>query len=317
MNFLYFQQVRGLILISLAALAGWQLSPPMALAAGLAGGVLGVHRMWAHTASAAKALLQFSVILLGFSVPLPLIFQLGIPSLGISLLTITAGLSLGWVLTRYWRLEPALGLLLSGGTAICGGSAIAALAPAIGATHAQTSAALAVIFCLNGVALWLFPLIGHGLHLNAAEFGWWGALAIHDTSAVVGATAHFGAQALAIGTTVKLTRALWILPLSLVLAQYYKQQQNTPFPWFLIGFLLAALLRFLLPNWHTLWQWQAQFGQHCLTTSLFLLGSSIGREALRPLNKRALFMALSLWILMAGLTLAGIKAGLMPLSSTI
>ena len=180
------------------------------------------------TGMLSKYLLQLAVILFGFGLQLNVILKVGYSSIGITFFSISTTLFLGWVLGKLFKVERSVSILISSGTAICGGSAIAAMAPAIGASQGQTAIAMAVVFLLNGIAR-------------------------HDTSSVVGATAIYGAEALAIGTTIKLTRALWILPLSFLGAKLNKSDSKAKVPWFLFGFLLAALIRSLFPGMEDLW----------------------------------------------------------------
>jgi MFS family permease len=197
-------------------------SPALALVAGFVVTLLRRREVDHLTGRAAKSLLQVSVILLGYGLSLQTVWEVGRGSFAITAMSLCITLSLGWLIGRLYRLEKPLSTLISGGTAICGGSAIAALAPAIGAPIGQVGIALTVVFLLNGVALVVFPMIGHWLGMSEVTFGLWSALAIHDTSSVVGAGAAFGAIALAVGTTVKLTRAMWILPVAAISSHLHK-----------------------------------------------------------------------------------------------
>jgi len=262
----------------------------------------------------AKRMLQGAVVLLGFGVQLALVLRVGASSFGITLVTITLTLALGYGLSRIFRVGGELTTLISGGTAICGGSAIAAIAPAIGASAANTAVSLAVVFLLNAVGLVVFPVVGGFFGLSQNEFGLWSALAIHDTSSVVGAAAVYGAQALAVGTTVKLTRALWILPLSLALARARRSRSGAKFPWFLAGFVLAALVRSLFVAEEPVWNQLAAAGKFLMVATLFLIGSGLTRASLRQIGVRPLFLAVVLWFLVSVGSLVAIRLGWLRVS---
>jgi len=267
-----------------------------------------------YTSRAGKYLLQGSVVLLGFGLPIGIVLKVGSESLGITAVSIGCTLALGWALGKAFKVDRDLTTLLSGGTAICGGSAIAAIAPAIGASGADTAVAMAVVFLLNGVALIVFPPIGHFFGLTQDQFGLWAALAIHDTSSVVGAGAAYGMAALALATTVKLTRALWIVPVSLVAARVHRRNSKARIQWFLVGFLAAALIRTLLPQADPAWTTLASVGKRLMTATLFLVGAGLTLEDLRKAGGRPLICALSLWMLVASISLGLIKSGLVELS---
>ena len=236
-----------------AALSVITPNPAVGLALGLAIALTVGNPAQKETSAASKKLLQLSVILLGFGMRFDAVLKVGFASLWVTLISISATLAIGSALGKIFGIERRLAVLLSSGTAICGGSAIAAMAPAISASSVETGVAMAVIFLLNGIALFLFPPLGHLIGLTQEQFGFWAALAIHDTSSVVGAASIYGAAALAIGATVKLTRALWILPVSYLGARLAKSEAKAKFQWFLLGFLLAALVRSLTPQFGALW----------------------------------------------------------------
>ncbi len=249
------------------------------------------------TAQVAQRGIKAAVILLGFGMTLGTVVSTGAGFALSSLLSILGILGAGLLLGRLLRVEGRLSTLLSGGTAICGGSAIAALAPAIGAGALQTGSALALVFLLNGAALLLFPLVGHALGMSQEAFGLWSALAIHDTSSVAGAAAAYGDQALALALPVKLTRALWIIPACLLAAHLSAGgRARAPFPWFLAGFLGAALLGTLLPAFHALWQSLALGGRGLLSGALFLTGCGIRPRELLAQGWRPLAQASLLWL---------------------
>jgi uncharacterized membrane protein YadS len=170
------------------------------------------------------------------------------------------------------------------------------MAPAIGATEVATAMAMAVVFLLNGVALIIFPVIGHALGMSQVQFGLWSALAIHDTSSVVGATAAYGLTALAVGTTVKLTRALWVFPVSITASRFGGRKTGAKVPWFLFGFLAAALLRSVLPAAVVVWDVFARSGIHMMAATLFFIGAGLTRASLKQVGWRPLAMGIILWV---------------------
>lgn len=289
-------------------------SPAIALIAGGALSLILGNPMQKFTGGLSKKLLQLSVILLGFGLQLSVVLKVGYSSVGLTFVSITATMLTGLLLAKLFRVEKNLGILLSGGTAICGGSAIAALAPAIGASQAHTAVAMAVVFLLNGLGLIIFPHIGTLLHMSQTDFGIWSALAIHDTSSVVGAAAIFGAEALAVGTTVKLTRALWILPLSFTAAKLNRSGSGAKIPYFLFGFLLAAVLRSYLPDISYIWDEMAFTGKKLMTATLFLVGTGLTRAELKKIGTGALLTAVTLWIIVSALSLWAIRSGLVNLN---
>src|SRR5579863_4904865 len=209
------------------------------------------------------------------------------------------GLGLGYLI----RVSKKASFLIAAGTAICGGSAIAAVGPIAEANEEEMAVALGTVFILNSVALFLFPVIGWALHMSQSQFGLWSALAIHDTSSVVGATAKYGAEALAVGTTVKLARALWIVPLSVVTAIVLKTKVKIQWPWFILFFCLAALLNTLLPSFGRTFGLLNHVGKLGLTVTLFLIGTGLNRETLRSVGLRPLLQGLVLWMTVGAGTL--------------
>ena len=295
-----------------AALSVITPNPAVGLALGLAIALTVGNPAQKETSAASKKLLQLSVILLGFGMRFDAVLKVGFASLWVTLISISATLAIGTALGKVFGIERRLAVLLSSGTAICGGSAIAAMAPAISASSVETGVAMAVIFLLNGIALFLFPPLGHLIGLTQEQFGFWAALAIHDTSSVVGAASIYGAAALAIGATVKLTRALWILPVSYLGARLAKSEAKAKFQWFLLGFLLAALVRSLAPQFCALWDAGSLAGKHMMTGTLFLIGGGLGRAELKKIGAKPLVMAAALWCIISCLSLAAVKLGFMP-----
>ncbi len=299
--------------VSAVALALLRVPPPVALALGAVLALLWHNPAHSFTAKVSKTSLKAAVVLMGFGVQLDVVVRVGLSSIGITLVSILFTFGLGWVLARWLKVERDLGLLLSSGTAICGGSAIAAMAPAIGASEVAMAVSMAIVFLLNGVGLVVFPVIGHVLNLSQVQFGVWSALAIHDTSSVVGAAATYGAVAFAVGTTVKLTRALWILPVSFVASRFSGNNNNATVPWFLFGFLAASLVRALLPGAAAGWDAFAWLGKATMVATLFLIGGGMTRASLRLVGWKPLAMAVVLWIAVLSLSLAGVISGVIPL----
>ncbi len=290
----------------LAAAGG---SPTMALILGAVLALTVSNPHAAFTGQLSKHLLQAAVVLLGFGLELGIVLRVGASSLGITLITISLTVALGFLLSRLFRVGGELTTLLGGGTAICGGSAIAAIAPAISANPGNTAIALAIVFLLNALGLLIFPPLGRFLGLDQETFGLWSALAIHDTSSVVGAAATYGDRALAVATTVKLTRALWILPLSFACARFARGKSGATVPWFLGGFLLAAVMRTYFMGQVDWWDGLAGAGRFLMVATLFLIGAGLTRESLKQIGIRPLFMAVVLWVLVSVGSLVAIQAG--------
>lgn len=270
-------------------------SPPIALALGLAFALtLGSPF---KTARATKLLLQVSVVGLGFGMNLGKVVEAGRTGVLFTIATIAGTLAAGYALGRAMHINSSTAHLISSGTAICGGSAIAAVGPVIGASDEEMSVSLGTVFILNSIALFVFPLIGAALHLTQTQFGVWAAIAIHDTSSVVGAASAYGAEALQIATTVKLTRALWIVPLTLGTAfAFRKHAAKMTLPWFILFFLLASVVRTYVPAPQLAWDVLVRIARIGLTVTLFLIGSSLSRESLKKVGVRPLILGVLLWI---------------------
>jgi uncharacterized integral membrane protein (TIGR00698 family) len=299
------------------------ISPPFALAGGLAFAFLVPHPYPTESRHLAHFLLQASVILLGFGMNLGQVLAAGRSGLLYSAIGIGCTLALGLLLGRLFHVERISSTLIAAGTAICGGSAIAALGPVMEAGEEALAVSLGSVFVLNSVALFLFPALGHWLGLSQSQFGAWAALAIHDTSSVVGASEHYGAQALAIAVPIKLVRALWIVPVCLIYATLIATRADkgprakVPLPWFLLWFLLAAAVATLLPAWlpslqtalHADFATLTKLGKSGLAVTLFLIGSSLNRRALARVGMRPLLQAVLLWTVSASASLWAIQKG--------
>ena len=282
-------------------------SPPIALTLGILFGLTFPHPYINESRGIARTLLQSSVVALGFGMNLHEVLKAGrsgfiYTALGISF-ALLAGLALGKLL----RVRGNSSFLITAGTAICGGSAIAAIGPILQADEEEMAVSLGTIFILNSIALLIFPLIGNALHLSQSQFGLWAALAIHDTSSVVGAATKYGPQALVIGTTVKLARALWIVPLALATAAIKRGRSRNaatggtsnlrvPLPWFIAFFVLAAVVNTYLPALAHLSNWLFTLGRLGLTATLFLIGSGISRATLKEVGWRPLLLGVVLWL---------------------
>ena len=287
---------RILFLLCLLVSASGFVSPPVALAMGLVFGLAFPHPYEEGAKKFSRLLLQASVVGLGFGMNLHQVVQAGrsgfvYTMLGISF-ALLAGMALGGLLGV--RRVPAF--LISTGTAICGGSAIAAVGPITQASDEEMAVSLGTVFVLNSVALLIFPAIGAGLKLTQSQFGLWAALAIHDTSSVVGAATKYGVQALIIGTTVKLARALWIVPLALATAAVKHHRSRIQIPWFIAFFVLAAILNTYVAMLARATPWIFRLGRLGLTATLFLIGAGISRSTLREVGWRPLLQGVTLWI---------------------
>jgi uncharacterized integral membrane protein (TIGR00698 family) len=249
-------------------------------------------------------LLQASIVALGFGMNLDEVVHAGRSGFLYTAASITIAMSLGLALGYLISVEKKSAFLISAGTAICGGSAIAAVGPIADANEEEMAVALGTIFILNSIALFLFPMIGYVLHMTQEQFGLWSALAIHDTSSVVGATAKYGATALAVGTTIKLARALWIVPLSFVTAATLKSKARIRWPWFILFFCLAALLNTLLPALNLTFGAFSHLGKIGLTVTLFLIGTGLNKQTLHRVGFRPLLQGLALWIIVGNGALA-------------
>jgi len=295
---------KTIFILALILAATGLVSPPFALLGGLIYGFAAVHPFQVQSKRLAKFLLQASVVALGFGMNLHQVLQAGRSGFLYTLVSITSVMLVGLAFGYLLHVGKKSAFLISAGTAICGGSAIAAVGPIAEASEEEMAVSLGTVFILNSVALFLFPLIGYAFHMTQSQFGLWSALAIHDTSSVVGATAKYGATALAVGTTIKLARALWIVPLSLVTAVILKSKARIQWPWFILFFCLAALLNTLLPAFNPAFAVLNHLGKIGLTVTLFLIGTGLNKETLKRVGARPLLQGLALWILVGASTLA-------------
>ena len=301
--------MRSKLFFLLGLLISCFVSPPVALLLGLVFGLAFVHPFQTHSRKLSKLLLQASVVGLGFGMNLLQVLHAGRTGFVYTLVSITFVIVVGLALGRMLRVQETSAFLIATGTAICGGSAIAAVGPISDATDEQMAVSLGTVFVLNSIALLAFPYIGAALGLTQSQFGLWAALAIHDTSSVVGATAKYGAVALAIGTTVKLTRALWIVPMTLGTAVLKRSKARIQWPWFIALFCLAAVCNTYLPAGAPLYRWLIIAARIGLTVTLFLIGTSLSGKTLRAVGHRALLQGVTLWLIVSVLSLWLIRAG--------
>jgi len=284
-------------------------SPPLALLAGLIFGAISTHPYKRESQKLSKVLLQSAVVGLGFGMNLQEVLRAGRSGFLYTALSIGFAMVLGTLLGKLLAVRPRSAFLISTGTAICGGSAIAAVGPIVSATEDEMSVSLGTIFLLNSIALLTLPAVGAMLKLSQSQFGLWAALAIHDTSSVVGAASRFGPESLLVGTTVKLARALWIVPLALVIAAFKHSKSKIRFPWFILYFTIAAVLSTKLPQLAGLFKSFFVLGRLGLTATLFLIGSSISRSAVRRVGWRPLAQGVLLWFVVGTTSLYLIRIG--------
>lgn len=281
-------------------------SPPIALALGLGVAFTFGNPFPQLNGKPTRILLQASVVLLGFGMNLTAVYKAGKDGVLFTIATIFGTLILGYFVGKLLKVKDKTSTLISSGTAICGGSAIAAVAPAVDAESEDISVSLGTIFILNSIALFVFPILGHSLDLTQNQFGIWSAIAIHDTSSVVGASTAYGAEAMAVATTVKLARALWIAPIALLFLLIYRKQNSgkkakVAIPWFILLFLLATFIRTYAPLWifPSVFDSLVNLAKAGMTITLFLIGASLSRETLRKVGAMPLLQGLLLWIVIS------------------
>jgi uncharacterized integral membrane protein (TIGR00698 family) len=290
---------KNMFFIGLILAASGLVSPPVALAGGLIYGFSFLHPFHVEAKKLSKLLLQASVVGLGFGMDLQQVMQAGRSGFIYTAGSISIALLLGWGLGRLLQVKQRISYLISAGTAICGGSAIAAIAPITNASQEEIAVSLGTVFVLNSFALLTFPAIGTTLHMTQSQFGLWAALAIHDISSVVGATAKYGAVALTVGTTVKLARALWIVPLSVGTAMANKSNARIQWPWFILFFCLAAVSNTYVHIFQSAYPVLKHLGGIGLTVTLFLIGTGLSMKTLRDVGVRPFLQGILLWLFVA------------------
>src|SRR5713101_954542 len=289
------------------------ISPPVALVAGLIYGFSFTMPYPRQTRTASRWLLQASVVGLGFGMNLHQVVCAGGSGFVYTATGIATTMLLGLFIGRLIVVDRKVSFLINVGTAICGGSAVAAVSPIIHADDEEIAVSLGTVFVLNSIALLVFPFIGFALHLTQSQFGLWAALAIHDTSSVVGAAAKYGNEALAVGTTVKLARALWIVPIARVTAYMMKSKARVQWPWFILFFCLAAVANTYVPLFAPAYPVLSRLGRVGLTGTLYLIGTGLSMSTLKQVGARPLIQGVLLWAAVAITSLLAIRAGLIAL----
>ena len=285
-------------------------SPPIAVLLGLLFALLLGQAYPKFNKKVSKKLLQYSVVGLGFGMNLQTSLQSGKEGMAFTIVSVVGTMLIGWLIGRkLLKVERDTSYLISSGTAICGGSAIAAVGPVLKAKDTEMSVALGTVFILNAIALFVFPVIGHALDMTQQQFGMWAAIAIHDTSSVVGAGAAYGEEALQVATTIKLTRALWIIPLALVTSFIFKNKgQKISIPWFILFFVLAMIFNtYVLSTTEVgtmIGHYINDFARKSLTITLFFIGASLSSDVLKSVGIKPLIQGVLLWIIISLSTLA-------------
>lgn len=273
-----------------------KLSPGISLGIGLAFGLIIGNPYQNITKKISKYLLQASVVGLGFAMDFHKVLEAGREGLLYTTVTIIITLVLGYLIGKLLRIDNVISYLISAGTAICGGSAIAAISSVVKADEQQISVSIGIVFVLNTVALFLFPVLGHHYGLSQDQFGIWSAIAIHDTSSVVGASSSYGHEALVIATTVKLARALWIVPLVFISALLFKNSSaKITFPYFIIFFFVASIIRTYIPYIEAHSMHVLVIAQVGLAVTLFMIGSNVSISSVKQIGIRPLILGVALW----------------------
>lgn len=291
---------------ALRFLSAW-VTPPVVLFIGLVFALLCGQAYPTFNKNISKKLLQYSVIGLGFGMNLQASLASGKEGMLFTIISVIGTLLIGMFIgCKILKLNRNTSYLISSGTAICGGSAIAAVGPIIKAKDTDMSMALATVFILNAIGLFLFPALGHWLGLSQQEFGTWAAIAIHDTSSVVGAGAAYGEEALQVATTIKLTRALWIIPLALVTSVIFRSEgKKISVPWFILFFILAMLINtYLLADYPEIGKFIAGIARKGLIITMFFIGASLSVDVIKSVGIRPLLQGVLLWIIISAASLA-------------
>ena len=276
------------------------ISPPIALLMGLIIAQFIGHPYLHLNHKATHILLQVSVVGLGFGMNVTSALKAGKEGILFTIVSIIGTLVIGFFMGKFLKIEKKTSYLISAGTAICGGSAIAAISPVIKAKEKQISVALGTIFILNSAALFLFPFIGHQLNLSQSQFGMWCAIAIHDTSSVVGAASKYGPQALEIATTVKLARALWIIPVAFLSTFIFKSKDSKiKIPYFIGLFVLAMIANTYIPFVQQYNHYLTNIAKAGLTLTLFLIGCGLNRKTISSVGFKPLIQGVILWVIIA------------------
>lgn len=276
-------------------------SPPIALFLGII--FINIFGQVFNADKIIKIVLQVSIVGLGFGINLKQALQAGSEGFLFTVFSITLIVVLGIALGYIFRIDKIITQLISFGTAICGGSAIAAIAPILKADGKQTSVSLGIIFLLNALALFIFPEIGQYFNLSQYQFGIWSAIAIHDTSSVVGAASKYGHEALQTATTVKLARALWIIPISFMLSFLNKSGGKVKIPYFIGFFILAILVNSYFPAIKEVTNYVVDFSKSSLKVALFLIGTGLSFQNLKNIGIKPLLLGIILWVVISVISL--------------
>lgn len=287
--------------------AGSWVTPPVALFSGLLFAFAFGQPFPAFNKKCSKMLLQYSVVGLGFGMNLEASLASGSEGMAFTIVSVFGTLALGWLIgRRMLGVDRNTSYLVSSGTAICGGSAIAAVGPVIKAKESEMSIALGTVFILNAIALFIFPPLGHALGMNDAEFGTWAAIAIHDTSSVVGAGAAYSESALEVATTIKLTRALWIIPVAFMTSFLFRSKgKKVTIPWFIVWFVVAMVVNtYLLSTVPQVGETINGIARKFLTLTMFFIGASLSPALLKQVGVKPLLLGVLLWVLISVASLA-------------
>ena len=285
----------------MSAFSSW-VTPPVALFLGLAFALLCGQAYPKFNKKVSKKLLQYSVVGLGFGMNLHASLASGKEGMLFTIISVIGTMFIGMFIGRkLLKVNRDTSYLISSGTAICGGSAIAAVGPVIKAKDSDMSVALATIFVLNAIALFVFPVLGGWLGLTQQEFGTWAAIAIHDTSSVVGAGAAYGEEALQVATTIKLTRALWIIPLALVTSFIFKSEgRKVSIPWFILWFIVAILMNtYVLESMPEVGKAISGLARKGLIITMFFIGASLSTDVLKAVGLKPLVQGVLLWLVIS------------------
>lgn len=295
--FLYFKKYNSYyyLLLAFICLTPW-ITPPVALFLGLLFALTLGSPFPVFNKKASRYLLQIAVVGLGFGMNLHESLQAGSDGIIFTVISVVSVMALGILLGKMYKVNKVTSYLISSGTAICGGSAIAAVGPISKANQNQMTISLATVFVLNAIALFIFPVLGHWLNLSQHQFGVWAAIAIHDTSSVVGAGSAFGEEALKVATTVKLTRALWIIPLSVFTTFYFKSKSDKLYiPWFILFFIIAMIINTYLNIPKQITSAIVTVSHQSLTLTLFFIGAGLSRSTIKAVGIKPLMLGVSLW----------------------
>lgn len=277
-------------------------SAPMALFCGIVFSLLKIEKPFQFK-KYSSPLLQYSVVLMGFGMNLQQVIEVSSKGIVLTACSVLLVFLLGVLLGKIFKVDKNTSFLISSGTAICGGSAIAAVSPIVGAKDSQISFSLTVVFVLNAIALFIFPYIGEYFNMSQEDFGYWSAIAIHDTSSVVGASAAYGKEALQVATTVKLARTLWIIPLSfLVMFLNRKENQGKgkiKIPWFILYFIIAILIAGFIPVLQPAYSVLSYIGKRGMVLALFMIGNGFNLSELKKVGIKPFILGLVLWVIIS------------------